>query len=317
MINRNKSGKIKNKRRIPKFFFPVLIVAGIGSFFFVSSFAATTNTAAKCTTSETNSKNSTTSTSPPCVKVGNSGALTYWMDNTIPGKRIHVLRADLNNPRVSFRASQISEREKTPSEFAKMTGSIAAINGDFFYKDNNYITNGLAIGAGNTWPFTIDKADTTFIACSKTRDCFIDDSFSARQVDPKVYTSLVSSYDELLTPSFQWSQKPGDPGCGAVEHTCSNPHPRTAVALSADRKVMWWIVVEGRQNNVSGLSLFDLTQVIKRLGATCAINLDGGGSSGMVLNGKLVNNRPSDEPIERKVSNSLGIIELPATATTK
>jgi exopolysaccharide biosynthesis protein len=309
------SKKLTNKRLFK--LIPVLAFGLIGSFFIVNSFAETTNTSAKCTTSTTNSKNSTTSTTPPCVKVGTSGAMTYWMDNTIPNKKIHVLRIDLNNNRIKFRASQISERQKTPTEFAKMTGAIAAINGDFFYKDNNYITNGLAIGSGNTWPFTIDKPDTTFIACTDNRDCFIDDSNSARQVDPKVHTSLVSGYDELLTPNFRWALKPGDPGCGPVEHTCSNTHPRTAVALSADRKVMWWVVVEGRQPTVSGLSLYDLTSVIQRLGATWAINLDGGGSSGMVINGKLVNNRPSDEPVERKVANSLGIIELPAPTPAK
>jgi hypothetical protein len=310
-----KTKKSKKPLTSPKLLIVALLVAAVGTFFLIRSFADT-GTGPKCvSTTQADGTKAASTTQPTCIPVGTSGGLTYWLDNTYPNKKVHVVRVDLNNPRLVMRASHISERGKTPTEFAKLAGAKVTINGDFFYKDNNYITNGLAIGNGEQWTFTKDKPTTTFIACSIKRDCFIDDYGTARQIDSKYYYNAVGGSEILLTPKFQWQLRPGEPGCGTVEHTCSAQHPRTGVALSADRKVMWLVMVEGRQTNLTGLSLYDFTQVFKNLGATWAINLDGGGSAGMVINGNLVNKRPPDEPTERKVGNALGIVELPASAT--
>lgn len=309
----------KNKSNKPlkrKGLFVVLLFAVVGTVFLVRSFAATA-TDAKCVDpvkSSDGTKSASTS-APNCIAIGTSGGMTYWLDNTYANKKVHVVRVDLNNPRLVVRASSFAERGKTPTEFAKLSGAKVAVNGDFFYKDNNYITNGIAIGNGAAWPYTKDKTTTSFIACSVQRDCIIDDYYTERQLDPKYYFNAVGGSEILLTPTFQWELKPGEPGCGSIEHTCSSPHPRTGVALSADRKVMWLVMVEGRQPNLSGLNLYQFTQVFKKLGATWAINLDGGGSSGMAINSKLINNRPGDDLTERKVGNSLGIVELSASAS--
>jgi len=55
-------------------------------------------------------------------------------------------------------------------------------------------------------------------------------------------------------------------------------HPRSAVGIKADGKVIL-LTVDGRQENAAGMSLFELTKVMKWLGCTSAINLDGGGST--------------------------------------
>lgn len=55
-------------------------------------------------------------------------------------------------------------------------------------------------------------------------------------------------------------------------------HPRSAVGIKADGKVIL-LTVDGRQENSAGMSLFELTKVMKWLGCTSAINLDGGGST--------------------------------------
>jgi hypothetical protein len=68
--------------------------------------------------------------------------------------------------------------------------------------------------------------------------------------------------------------------------------PRTAVARLANGKVLF-IVVDGRRAASRGLTLSELADVLLNLGATDAINLDGGGSSAMVINGAVVN-VPSD-----------------------
>jgi hypothetical protein len=68
--------------------------------------------------------------------------------------------------------------------------------------------------------------------------------------------------------------------------------PRTAVARLVDGKVLF-IVVDGRSAASRGVTLSELADVLLNLGATDAVNLDGGGSSAMVVNGAVVN-VPSD-----------------------
>lgn len=45
-------------------------------------------------------------------------------------------------------------------------------------------------------------------------------------------------------------------------------------------------------------------------GVDAAINLDGGGSSSLVVEGKVVSRRPSDEPMERPVANALSVLKI-------
>jgi hypothetical protein len=61
-------------------------------------------------------------------------------------------------------------------------------------------------------------------------------------------------------------------------------HPRTAVGFSADGNTVWLVVVDGRQPGYSeGVSTAELGHYLAGLGATQALNLDGGGSSAMIL----------------------------------
>ena len=81
-------------------------------------------------------------------------------------------------------------------------------------------------------------------------------------------------------------------------------HPRTAVAKLGDGKFLM-ITVDGRQPGVSvGMTLQELADYILSLGATDAMNLDGGGSTTMYLDGKVVNT-PSEKGEERRVSDAI------------
>ena len=80
--------------------------------------------------------------------------------------------------------------------------------------------------------------------------------------------------------------------------------PRTGVGVKADGTVLL-MVVDGRSQYSAGMSLKEFATYLKRFGAVSAVNLDGGGSSEMVLDGKIMN-RPSDG-LERPVSIGLGI----------
>ena len=81
-------------------------------------------------------------------------------------------------------------------------------------------------------------------------------------------------------------------------------HPRTAVAKLKDGKLLM-ITVDGRQPGFSvGMNLRELAELLLELGATDAMNLDGGGSTTMFVGGKIVN-RPSDKEGERKVGDAI------------
>lgn len=80
-------------------------------------------------------------------------------------------------------------------------------------------------------------------------------------------------------------------------------HPRTAVAKLKDGKFLM-ITVDGRTEASGGIGLQDLAEYLLTLGATDAMNLDGGGSTTMFVDGKVVNH-PSDKEGERKVSDAI------------
>ncbi len=66
-------------------------------------------------------------------------------------------------------------------------------------------------------------------------------------------------------------------------------NPRTAIGI-VDELHYLFVVSDGRTNASEGLSLRELAQVLQDLGAKTAYNLDGGGSSTMVFQGKIINN---------------------------
>jgi len=79
-------------------------------------------------------------------------------------------------------------------------------------------------------------------------------------------------------------------------------NPRTAVGYTKDHNLVI-VTVDGRQENSSGMTLSELASLMKELGCVNAINLDGGGSTQMYLNGRIVNN-PSNRG-GTPVSNAL------------
>ncbi len=79
--------------------------------------------------------------------------------------------------------------------------------------------------------------------------------------------------------------------------------PRTALGITAAGELLL-VAVNGRQNNISiGMTLTELAGLLRDLGAIDAMNLDGGGSSTMVVR-DVVLNAPSDG-LPRPVSNAL------------
>lgn len=86
-------------------------------------------------------------------------------------------------------------------------------------------------------------------------------------------------------------------------------HPRTSIGVDATGTRVFVVTVDGRASQSVGVTLGDVAQVLRRLGATDALNLDGGGSSTMMArpSGEAVRtvNQPSDGR-QRRVPNGLG-----------
>ncbi len=83
-------------------------------------------------------------------------------------------------------------------------------------------------------------------------------------------------------------------------------HPRTAIGFSADKSKIYMVVVDGRSLQSKGVSTKQLADILKQSGASDALNLDGGGSSVMVVRNE-VKNTPSDG-IERAVGNAFLVV---------
>lgn len=98
----------------------------------------------------------------------------------------------------------------------------------------------------------------------------------------------VTSEEEEIAPDIAWGRA-----------------PRTAVGVKKDGTVLI-VVADGRSDYSAGMSLEELARFLIRLGADRAMNFDGGGSSEMVVNGRVMND-PSDGD-ERPVRVALGVV---------
>ena len=81
-------------------------------------------------------------------------------------------------------------------------------------------------------------------------------------------------------------------------------NPRTAIGLLSPLHYLF-VVSDGRTDESTGLSLYELAVLMKDLGCKTAYNLDGGGSSTMWFNGRVLNNPTTfgDKIAERSVSD--------------
>ena len=91
-------------------------------------------------------------------------------------------------------------------------------------------------------------------------------------------------------------------------------HPRSAVGISRNGLYLILMAIDGRQPGYSeGASTGETAEWIRKLGAFNALNLDGGGSTALAIEGPdgapVVLNRPCGPPpgMERRVANHLGV----------
>lgn len=234
---------------------------------------------------------------------------------------IHIIAVDVATPGLDFLVTPGAtgqQREilaRTTSAFLTEYGVQVAINANFFepfwsrnpfdyypHSGDPVDLRGLAIANGQIYSRDRPRLPSLCIepgrVAIQTGGC------------PPETTQAVTGVPLLLTQ--------GSIRVAPTEAAGDNLAPRTAVGLDETGQKLWLVVVDGRQTGYSeGVTLYELAQIMQSLGATAAFNLDGGGSSTMVIStpaGARVLNAPFHTRIpmrQRPVGNHLGIYAPP------
>jgi exopolysaccharide biosynthesis protein len=169
-------------------------------------------------------------------------------------------------------------KDKT-SSIAEDKNAVFAVNGDFYgARESGYvIRNGILYRSSGD-----SSADVLCI--------YADGSFAITNSKEKDAQELV---DEGVWQAFSFGPALVEDGSVSVSEKdevgkAMASNPRTAIGI-IDELHYVFVVSDGRTSESEGLSLFELAQFMEGLGVKTAYNLDGGGSSSMYFNGKVIN----------------------------
>lgn len=193
-------------------------------------------------------------------------------------------------------AANIQEKGDTTSNIAIMNGAVAAINGGGFHDPNGTGTGRLPYGfILHDGEYIIGKdvgpsEAVDFIGFSKSGNLIAGNYDKTELADMKAMEGI--TFGPPLIVDGKKMITDGDGGWGVG--------PRTAIGQRKDGTVLF-VVIDGRQPGYSiGATLRDVQDVLYEKGAYIAANLDGGSSSTLYLNGKVVN-KPADLLGERMI----------------
>jgi exopolysaccharide biosynthesis protein len=227
------------------------------------------------------------------------------LEDTIP-QNINILIVNLNRRKVSILYNP-KENIRT-SRQASSAGAIAAINAGFFnIKDGGsatYLkTDGMIVDADTAkkWLRNMNMTGAVMIdskghlSISKTMpNSWYDDHTDL----PDVLVTgplLLSDKKKILLPKTS---------------LVITRHPRTSIGVRNKHRIVL-VTLDGRTTDDQGMTLLKLTDLMLSLRCKDAVNLDGGGSTTMWINGKPFNgvvnmpcdNKKFDHEGERAVSD--------------
>lgn len=215
---------------------------------------------------------------------------------------IHIAKIQLNCPYIEFVGTAPKDKGISVSQFAEKYQTNVAINANFYQKD--FTPVGLVVTQNRAWSNSRDYKFRVIFACDKQNRCSIEPRNRLTPIN-KNWQIAVSGWQSYNPNTKRFECAPNDQiGCSKK---IINAHPRTVIGLDETRHLLYLIVVEGRQLTFSGLTLAELGELADELHLTSAINLDGGGSSSMVVNGKRISSLPFAQGQERAVSNHFGV----------
>ncbi len=228
---------------------------------------------------------------------------------------IHVIKIDLKERGIRTLVTpgdpqaDLPLEARTTSRFLDEFGLQVAVNGDGFTPwHSNSILDYYPHEGDPVAPTGFAASQGTLYAEGKGPTLFLAPNNQARIGSPVGKLHNAISGNLLLV-------KNGAP----VPGLDSPLNPWTAVALDRANRYLILIVVDGRQPGYSqGVTLSELAEIIIFYGGYTAMNLDGGGSSTMVVEGPLGSPRVLNSPIhnqipgrQRPVGNHLGIYAKP------
>jgi len=172
------------------------------------------------------------------------------------------------------------------SELVKNMGGIAGINAGGFYdpngKGNGAFPDGLTVQDGKQVHNNMGEKEVNIVGFDDLGKLVLG-NMTANQLEARQIREAVTFAPNLIVEGK--SVISGDGGWGIA--------PRTGIGQRADGTVIF-VVIDGRQPTWSiGATLSDLRQVFEDYEAVNAVNLDGGSSSEMVYQGKVLNKLPN------------------------
>lgn len=169
--------------------------------------------------------------------------------------------------------------EKT-SEMAEDNNAILAINGDYYGAQES----GYVIRNGVIYRDTAsDGQEDLVVYQDGSLDIIQEDEITAQELLDNGAQQVLSFGPALLENSTISVSQNDEVGKAKASN------PRTAIGMIDDLHYVF-VVSDGRTSESTGLSLYQMAEFMQSLGVETAYNLDGGGSSTMYFNGKVVNN---------------------------
>jgi exopolysaccharide biosynthesis protein len=234
----------------------------------------------------------------------------FWFNNSLFKSNQNVSIVEVKRRKRHYFDLGFEQKNlRTVSSFADSSNALAAINGTFFDIKN-----------GGSVDFI--KADGTVINDNRLTEkgmrSFHQQSavvFEAGKISIVKWNGQAEweqkiHADELMVTGPLLLLKSQSEILDAALSFNKTRHPRSAIAITKHKRVLF-ITVDGRNNNSAGMDLFEMAKLLKWLKAADGINLDGGGSTTLWVNGNLIRgvvNYPSDNKKwdhqgERKVAN--------------
>lgn len=214
---------------------------------------------------------------------------------------IYIADIEINDP--SYLNTALAEGSfgrnltDTTSSIATQNDAILAINGDYYgFRDSGYVMrNGYLY---RTEPAKDPEQEDLVIFEDGSIDILREADISAEAIKGMGATDIFS-FGPGLVMNGEITVDSDD----EVERA-QVTNPRTAMGIISPLHFLF-VVSDGRTDESIGLSLFELAQLMQKMNCVTAYNLDGGGSSTMWFNGKVLN-RPTtfgETIVERKVSD--------------
>jgi len=234
---------------------------------------------------------------------------------------IHLLRVDLSRCDVGLEVVPAPKEEDLAGGRSRVTDlyaaggrrRVAAVNGDFFTPEGlpvgTEVVGGEVRRVRNRPVLAWKPGEAPWMGIPLTEgDSVLVVGWRISRTVADGVSHVVGAYPRLLSGG----RRVGDLLVSENPSFAAARHPRTAVGYDPVGEYLWLVGVDGRQEGYSdGMSLPELAGLMEALGVTEAVNLDGGGSTVMVLRGAAVN-RPSDSEGERPVVNALAVVRDPA-----